>query len=84
MVGEKVCIHHKNKGDEYNNGGHKDYRWVSQDNKHRGDKVAKDKFCKANSGDHENNNGDHNANKHDNDDGDDKGHVNKNNDDDRS
>ena len=35
----KVCVLHKNNGD-------KDYRWVSEDNKHHGDKVVKDKFCR--------------------------------------
>ena len=42
---EKVCVLHKDNGDEHNNGEHKDYRWVSEDNKDHGDKVVKDKFC---------------------------------------
>jgi hypothetical protein len=114
---EKVCILHKNKDDDHNNGEHKDnddkgenknkgnddsahanknkgnddsgerednddngehkdkgnddngkkaYRWVSEDNKHHGDKVVKDKFCK-----HKNNRGEHKDN-------DDSGHANKN------
>ena len=52
---EKVCVLHKDKGDEHNNGEHKDYRWVSEHNKDHGDKVVKDKFCE-----HKNNNGDDN------------------------
>src|SRR5215217_4704463 len=82
----KVCVLHKNKGND-DNGEHKDdddsghtnknkgndhhngkkaYRWVSEDNKHHGDKVVKDKFCKhRNKGKHKDN--------------DDNGHANKNN-----
>jgi hypothetical protein len=61
---ERVCVLHRNKGNDHNNGEHKDnddkdYRWVSEDNKHHGDKIVKDKFCK-----HKNN--------------DDNGHPNKN------
>src|SRR5215216_1008477 len=55
----------KNIGNDHNNGD-KDYRWVSKDKKHHGDKVVKDKFCK-----HKNNRGEH---KHNND----NGHTNKN------
>jgi len=83
---EKVCVLHKNKGNDHNNGEHndddnghanknddddngdKDYRWVSEDNKHHGDKIVKDKFCEHK------NNGEHK-------DDDDNGHANKNNDD---
>jgi hypothetical protein len=65
---EKVCVLHNNKGDEHNNGEHKDYRWVSEENKHHGDKVVKDKFCEDNNGEHKNNN-------------DDNGHANNNDDD---
>jgi hypothetical protein len=54
----------KNKGDDHNK-GKKAYRWVSQDNKHHGDKIVKDKFCKHT------NNGKHKDN-------DDNGHANKN------
>jgi hypothetical protein len=88
---EKVCVLHKDKGDEHNNGEHKDYRWVSQDNKDHGDKVVKDKFCehknnngehrdhngehKDNNGEHKDNNGDHKGNNGDN------GHANNNDDD---
>src|SRR5215203_5033668 len=68
---EKVCVLHKNNGDEHNNGEHKDYRWVSQDNKHQGDKVVKDKFCE-----HKDNNGEHRDNNND-----DNGHANNNEDD---
>jgi hypothetical protein len=54
----------KNKGDDHNKGG-KAYRWVSQDNKHHGDKIVKDKFCKhTNKGEHKDN--------------DDNGHANEN------
>src|SRR5215211_3867575 len=69
---EKVCILHKDKGDEHNNGEHKDYRWVSQDNKDHGDKVVKDKFCehRDHNGEHKNNNGEHKGNNGDN------GHAN--------
>jgi hypothetical protein len=61
---EKVCVLHKDKGDEHNNGEHKDYRWVSKDDKHHGDKVVKDKFCehKDNNGEHKDNNGEHKDN----------------------
>ena len=74
---EKVCVLHKDKGDEHNNGEHKDYRWVSQDNKDHGDKVVKDKFCehKPNKGEHRDHNGEHKDNNGDN------GHANNNNDD---
>ena len=91
---EKVCILHKDKGDEHNNGEHKDYRWVSQDNKDHGDKVVKDKFCehrdhngehKNNNGEHKNNNGEHKGNNgdngHANNNDDDNGHANNNDDD---
>ena len=55
----------KNIGNDHNN-GKKAYRWVSEDNKHHGDKVVKDKFCKhRNKGKHKDN--------------DDNGHANKNN-----
>ena len=64
---EKVCVLHKNRGDDHNKGD-KDYRWVSEEGNHHGDKVVKDKYC-------EDNNGDHNANNDDN------GHANNNNDD---
>jgi hypothetical protein len=54
----------KNKGNDHNKGD-KDYRWVSKDNKHHGDKIVKDKFCKhKNKGKHKDN--------------DDSGHANKN------
>jgi hypothetical protein len=78
----------KNTGNDHNKGD-KDYRWVSKDDKHRGDKVVKDKFCnhKNNRGEHKNNddNGhankntgnDHNKGEHE--DNDDNGHANKNN-----
>ena len=90
---EKVCVLHKDKGDEHNNGEHKDYRWVSKDDKHHGDKVVKDKFCehnnngehKDNNGEHKDNNGEHkdnNGNGHANMNNDDNGHANNNNDDD--
>jgi hypothetical protein len=61
---EKVCVLHKDKGDEHNNGEHKDYRWVSKHDKHHGDKVVKDKFCqhKDNNGEHKDNNGEHRNN----------------------
>jgi hypothetical protein len=88
---EKVCVLHKDKGDEHNNGEHKDYRWVSQDNKDHGDKVVKDKFCehknnrgehrdhngehKDNNGEHKDNNGEHKGDNGDN------GHANNNDDD---
>ena len=83
---EKVCVLHKDKGDDHNNGEHKDYRWVSEDNKHHGDKVVKDKFCehKDNNGEHKNNNAennnDDNGNGHANN-NDDNGHANNNDDD---
>jgi hypothetical protein len=90
---EKVCVLHKDKGDEHNNGEHKDYRWVSKDNKDHGDKVVKDKFCEhRNNGEHKDNNGEHKDNANNNDDNgnghanmnndDDNGHANMNNDDD--
>src|SRR5919112_2694994 len=68
---EKVCVLHKDdNGDEHNNGEHKDYRWVSKENKHHGDKVVKDKFCEhKNNGEqrdhnteHRDNNGEHKDN----------------------
>src|SRR5215210_4870087 len=59
---EKVCVLH-NKGDEHNNGEYKDYRWVSEENKHHGDKVVKDKF-----GEHKDNNNDDNGHANNNDD----------------
>jgi hypothetical protein len=64
----------KNKGDDHNKGG-KAYRWVSQDNKHHGDKIVKDKFCK-----HKNNKGEHkdNDDNGEHEDDDDNGHANKN------
>ena len=69
---EKVCVLHNDKGDEHNNGEHKDYRWVSEENKHHGDKVVKDKFCEHNNGEHNNNanNNDDNDNANNNDDND--------------
>jgi hypothetical protein len=84
---EKVCVLHKDKGDEHNNGEHKDYRWVSQDNKDHGDKVVKDKFCehKNNNGEHRDHNGEHKGNNgdngHANNNDDDNGHANNNDDD---
>ena len=36
---EKVCVRFKHDDDN------KNYRWVSGDKKHHGDKVVKDKFC---------------------------------------
>ena len=84
---EKVCVLHKDKGDDHNNGEHKDYRWVSEDNKHHGDKVIKDKFCEhKDNGEHKDNNGEHKDNgEHKNNgehkDNDDNGHANMNNDD---
>jgi hypothetical protein len=60
---EKVCVLHNNKGDEHNNGEYKDYRWVSEENKHHGDKVVKDKF-----GEHKDNNNDDNGHANNNDD----------------
>ena len=83
---EKVCVLHKDKGDEHNNGEHKDYRWVSQDNKDHGDKVVKDKFCEhKNNGEHKDNNGEHKGNNgdngHANNNDDDNGHANNNDDD---
>jgi hypothetical protein len=59
----------KKKGNDRKSNGDKDYRWVSEDNKHRGDKVVKDKFCK-----HKDNhdNGEHKDN-------DDNGHEGKKN-----
>src|SRR5215203_666765 len=42
---------------EHENKGDKDYRWVSKHNKHHGDKIVKDKFCK-----HKNNRGEHKDN----------------------
>ena len=54
----------KNIGNDQNNGD-KDYRWISKQNKHHGDKIVNDKFCKHN------NKGEHKDN-------DDNGHANKN------
>ena len=90
---EKVCVLHKNNGDEHNNGEHKDYRWVSEDDKDHGDKVVKDKFCehKNNKGEHrdhnsehKDNNGEHKDNNGDNgraNNNDDNGHANNSDDD---
>jgi hypothetical protein len=103
---EKVCVLHQNRGNDHNNGEHKDdddnghanknnrgehnngdkdYRWVSKHNKHHGDKIVNDKFCKHknNRGEHKDNddNGQANKNKGN---GDDNGHANKNDDDDDS
>ena len=70
---DKVCVLHKNKGDD------KRYRWVSKDNKDRGDKVVKDKFCEhKNKGKHKGNDHNAHANKKD-----DSGHANKKDDDNR-
>jgi LPXTG-motif cell wall-anchored protein len=55
----------KSKGNDHNNGD-KEYRWVSEDNKHHGDKIVKVKFCK-----HKNNKSEHKDN-------DDSGQANKN------
>src|SRR5215212_5789594 len=93
---EKVCVLHKDKGDEHNNGEHKDYRWVSKDDKHHGDKVVKDKFCehkdnkgehkdnnaehKDNNGEHKDNNGDNNNDNSHANNNDDNGHANNNDD----
>jgi hypothetical protein len=82
---EKVCVLHKDdKGDEHNNGEHKDYRWVSKDNKDHGDKVVKDKFCEhKNNGEHRDHNGEHKGNNGDNghaNNNDDNGHANNNDD----
>ena len=55
----------KNKGNDHNDGD-KDYRWVSENNKHHGDKIVKDKFCK------------HNNNRDEHKDKDDNGQANKN------
>src|SRR5919112_2901151 len=81
---EKVCVLHKNNGDEHNNGEHKDYRWVSKDNKDHGDKVVKDKFCEhKNNGEHRDHNGEHKGNNGDNghaNNNDDNGHANNNDD----
>jgi len=53
----------KNKGSDHNN-GKRAYRWVSKDNKHHGDKVVKDKFCKhKNKGKHKDNDDNAHANK---------------------
>ena len=41
---EKVCVLHKNRGDDHNKGD-KDYKWVSEEGNHHGDKVVKDKYC---------------------------------------
>jgi hypothetical protein len=45
---EKVCVRFKHNDDD------KAYRWVSEENKHYGNKIVKDKFCK-----HKNNRGEH-------------------------
>ena len=83
---EKVCVLHKDKGDDHNNGEHKDYRWVSKDDKHHGDKVVKDKFCEhKNNGEHKDNaDNNNNDNGHANNNNDDNGHANNNDDDDWS
>jgi hypothetical protein len=79
---EKVCVLHKDKGDDHNNGEHKDYRWVSENNKHHGDKVVKDKFCEhKDNGEHKDNNGEHKDNNGEHKDNNDNGHANMNNDD---
>jgi hypothetical protein len=67
---------HKDNNDDDN--GDKDYRWVSEDNKHHGDKIVKDKFCKHknNRGEHKDNDDNDHANNNNN--GDDNGHTNKN------
>jgi hypothetical protein len=57
-----ICLRSK-----HDDGG-KDNRWVSEDNKHHGDKVLNDKFCEHK------NNGEHKDN-------DDNGHANDNDDD---
>src|ERR671920_2496687 len=82
---EKVCVLDKDdNGDEHNNGEHKDYRWVSEENKHHGDKVVKDKFCEhKNNGEHRDHNGEHKGNNGDNghaNNNDDNGHANNNDD----
>jgi hypothetical protein len=64
----------KNKG-EHKDNGDKDYRWVSEDKKHHGDKRVKDKFCKHKDND---DNGHASKNKGEHKDNDDNGHVNKN------
>jgi hypothetical protein len=64
---EKVCVLHNNNGDDHNNGEHKDYRWVSKDNKDHGDKVVKDKFCEHNNNGEHHNNNDDNGNHNDDD-----------------
>ena len=83
---EKVCVLHKDdNGDEHNNGEHKDYRWVSEDDKDHGDKVVKDKFCEhRNNAEHRDNNGEHKDNNGDNgraNNNDDNGHANNSDDD---
>ena len=75
---EKVCVLHKH------NDGDKNYRWGSEGNKHRGDKVVKDKFCEhKNNGEHRDHNGEHKGNNGDNghaNNNDDNGHANNNDD----
>lgn len=71
---EKVCVRSKHDDDD------KDYKWVSEDNKHLGETVVKDTFCKhKNKGEHEDDDNAH-ASKKSNDDG---GHANKKDDDNR-
>jgi hypothetical protein len=49
---------------EHKNNGDKDYRWVSEDNKDRADKLVKDHFCKhKNKGEHKDNHDNGHANK---------------------
>jgi hypothetical protein len=67
---------HINKNnDEHKDNGDKDYRWVSEGDKHHEDKIVKDKFCK-----HKNNKGEHkdNDDNGEHEDDDDNGHANKN------
>ena len=80
---EKVCVLHKDNGDEHNNGEHEGYGWVSEEDKHHGDKVVEDKFCehKDDKGEHKDdadNNNDHNG--HANNKEDDNGHANNDDD----
>jgi hypothetical protein len=69
-----------NRGDHKSNGD-KDYRWVSEDNKHHGGKIVKDKFCKNNRGEHKDNDENGHATRNN---GDDNGNANKNSDDDNN
>jgi hypothetical protein len=66
---EKVCVLHKNKGNDHNNGEHNDDDNGDNNGEHNddddnSDKIVKDKFCEHK------NNGEHND--------DDNGHANKN------